>query len=108
MTLFAFPGLTGFFAVSSSGIPGINSSVPNHISVSNTAIFLDSLASGTSNWSCDFCSKSKHIYKPDSPGHVIECDEFKEMRNNVDMSNEINVVDYFAKIVKKRNELTVP
>ena len=70
--------------------------------------YMNEKAYERSNWSCDFCLKSKKIYKPDSLGHVIECDEFKEMRNNVDMSNEINVVDYFAKIVKKRNELTVP
>ena len=47
----------------------------------------------------------KKIYKPDSMKHAIECENFEEVRQGLDLDQEDQLVEYFIKIVNIRNDI---
>ena len=58
-----------------------------------------------SNWACDFCLEIKKKYNPDSITHAINCEGYQNLRKNANLENEVDMIDYFIKIVKFRNDL---
>ena len=58
-----------------------------------------------SNWACDFCLEIKKKYNPDSITHAINCEGYQNLRKNANLENEVDMIDYFIKIVKIRNDL---
>ena len=60
-----------------------------------------------SNWACDYCLEHKKIYKPDSMKHVSECENYSQLRQGLNMDQDNDMVNYFIKVVKFRNNLTI-
>ena len=60
-----------------------------------------------SNWGCDFCKKKLDNYEPDSMNHVLRCDEYISIRSNLDLTKEGDVVEFYTKVVKIRNDMTL-
>ena len=58
------------------------------------------------NWSCDFCERVENKYSPDSVNHATVCNEYENLRRNINLNDETHFVDYFINIVKMRNDLT--
>ena len=66
--------------------------------------FMNEKAYAETCWSCDFCFK-KGFYYPDSMSHVLVCDQYKFLRNTLDIREELDQVKYFISIVKLRHSL---
>ena len=59
-----------------------------------------------SNWACDYCNDTYGVYKPDTIQHVMECENYENFRQDLDLDQENHVAKYFTKVVKFRNNLT--
>ena len=60
-----------------------------------------------SNWACDYCMETKKVYKPDSIQHISECENYSNLRQDLNMDQENDFVKYFIEVVKLRNSLTI-
>ena len=67
--------------------------------------FMSKDAYEKSSWACDFCM-SKGSYKLDSMSHILKCEQFCDMRNNLNLHVDEDRVQYLTRIGKFRNSLT--
>ena len=52
-----------------------------------------------SSWACDYCLDN-------GMSHIVECNQYENLRKNLNLHNGEDHVEYFASVVKLRNNLT--
>ena len=56
-------------------------------------------------WGCISCEKDRRTLAADSQSHVLTCPSYTHLREDKDMSNDKDLVDYFAAVINLRDKL---
>ena len=58
------------------------------------------MKNGEQNWMCDSCETAI-----DTQSHVLWCPAYAKIREGKDLSSDIDLIDYFDKVISIRTEL---
>ena len=52
-------------------------------------------------WKCNHCNV------PDTQEHIVECEKYQSLRENLNLDSDKGLVDYFRKVMDARQTLIV-
>ena len=60
-------------------------------------------------WSCSGCGRSEQGYElagsRDTQQHIMLCPGYEDLRENINMEDDRELVKYFSQVIKRRKDL---
>ena len=68
--------------------------------------YMNNIQYENENWAYDYCTKQSGVYKPDTIQHVTICENYSNLRQDLNLDHERDAVVFSTNIFKFRNNLT--